>query len=96
MHIYGISKDRTDHPIFRAAKETETQRTHFWTQWEERGQDDLREQHIESYTLLCVKEIASGSSMRDAGTQSQCSVAAWRMGWGGSGRGPWMPMADSC
>ena len=31
-HIYGIQKDDTDEPIFRAAVEIQTQRTDFWTQ----------------------------------------------------------------
>ena len=31
MYIYGIWKDGTNDPIFRALKETQTSRTYFWT-----------------------------------------------------------------
>ena len=34
MHIYGISKDGNDDPIGETAKETQMQRTDFWTLWE--------------------------------------------------------------
>ena len=34
-HIYGIQKDGNDDPICKAAKETQMQRTDFWTLWEE-------------------------------------------------------------
>ena len=33
-HIYGIQKDGKDDPICKAAKETQMQRTDFWTPWE--------------------------------------------------------------
>ena len=33
-HIYGTQKDGTDECIFRAAVETQTMRTHLWTQLE--------------------------------------------------------------
>ena len=36
MQICGIQKDDTDDPTYKAAKETQTKRTDFWTQWEER------------------------------------------------------------
>ena len=32
-HIYGIWKDGTNDPTHRAAKETQIQRTDFWTLW---------------------------------------------------------------
>ena len=31
--MYGIYKDGTDEPIYRAAMETQTQRTDLWAQW---------------------------------------------------------------
>ena len=34
MHVYGIWKEGTDDSTSRVAKETQTQRTNFWTQWE--------------------------------------------------------------
>ena len=34
MHTYGTQKDGADDPMYGAAKETQTQRTDFWTQWE--------------------------------------------------------------
>ena len=44
MHIYGMSKDGNDDPIGETAKETQMQRTDFWTLWEKaRGWDDLKE-----------------------------------------------------
>ena len=33
-HIYGIEKDGNDDPICKTAKETQIQRTEFWTLWE--------------------------------------------------------------
>ena len=42
-HIYGIYKDGNDDPICETAKETQIQRTDFWTLWEKaRMWDDLR------------------------------------------------------
>ena len=44
MHTYGIQKDGNDDPICETAKETQIQRTDFWTRfWRRRGWDDLRE-----------------------------------------------------
>ena len=37
MHIYEIQKDSTDDPTHKAAEETWTQRTDFWTQWEQKS-----------------------------------------------------------
>ena len=34
MHMYGIEKDGNDDPICETAKETQMQRTDFWTMWE--------------------------------------------------------------
>ena len=34
MHTYGTQKDGADDPMYGAAKETQTQRTDFWTQFE--------------------------------------------------------------
>ena len=34
IHIFEIQKDGTDKPICRAAMETQTWRTDFWTLWE--------------------------------------------------------------
>ena len=34
MHIYGIWKDGNNDPICETAKETQIQRTDFWTLWE--------------------------------------------------------------
>ena len=34
MHIYGIQKDGDDNPTCNTAKETQMQRTDFWTLWE--------------------------------------------------------------
>ena len=48
MHIYGIQKDGTNNPTCRAAKEIQTQRTDFWTQWE-KG----REQHQNIHITIC-------------------------------------------
>ena len=45
MHIYGIQKDGNDDPICKTEKETQMQRTDFWTMWKKQGWDDLREQH---------------------------------------------------
>ena len=43
VHIYGIYKDGNDDPICETAKETQIQRTDFWTLWEKaRMWDDLR------------------------------------------------------
>ena len=33
-HIYGIQKDGNDDPVCETAKETQMQRTDFWTLWE--------------------------------------------------------------
>ena len=33
MHMYGIEKDGTDEPIYRAATGMQTQRADIWTQW---------------------------------------------------------------
>ena len=43
MHIYEIQKDGSNKPICKAAKEIQTQRTDFWTQWGKEGWDDLKE-----------------------------------------------------
>ena len=32
--MHGIQKDGTNDPMCKAAKETQTYRTEFWTQWE--------------------------------------------------------------
>ena len=46
MHIYGIYKDGNDNPVCKTSKETQIQRTDFWTLWEKaRGWDDLRGEH---------------------------------------------------
>ena len=50
-HIYGIQKDGNDNPICKTEKETQMYRTDFWTLWEKRGWDDLREQHQNMYTI---------------------------------------------
>ena len=42
-HIYGIQKDGNYDPICETAKETQMYRTVFWTLWEKRGWDYLRE-----------------------------------------------------
>ena len=34
MHIYGTQKDGNDNTICETAKETQIQRTDFWTLWE--------------------------------------------------------------
>ena len=34
MQIYGIQKDGDDDPTCKTAKETQIQRTDFWTLWE--------------------------------------------------------------
>ena len=34
MHIYGISKDGNDNPVYETAKETLMYTTVFWTLWE--------------------------------------------------------------
>ena len=33
-HIYGIQKDGNDNPIYKTEKETQMNRTDFWTLWE--------------------------------------------------------------
>ena len=43
MHTYGICKDGTEEPIYRAATETQTQRTDLWTQVEMGGEDGRTE-----------------------------------------------------
>ena len=43
IHAYGIYKDGTDEPIFRAAMEMQTQRTGLRTQWGGKEWDELRE-----------------------------------------------------
>ena len=43
--IYGIQKDGTDEPIYRATVEMQAQRTELWIQWWREKWDDLREQH---------------------------------------------------
>ena len=40
MHTYGIQKDGTDEPIFRAEMEMQTQRTDEWTCVEGEGGED--------------------------------------------------------
>ena len=52
MHIYGIQKDGTDKPTFRAEMEIQTQRTDLWG-GAERGWDKWREQHGNIYTIIC-------------------------------------------
>ena len=56
-HIYGIQKDGTDKIIFRAATETETQRTDLWTWGGVRGRKSETdgESRVEIYTLPYVK-----------------------------------------
>ena len=36
-HIYGILKDGNDNPICKTEKETQMDRTDFWTLWEKGG-----------------------------------------------------------
>ena len=43
MHMYAIWRDGHDDPTCRAAKETEMERTDFWTLWRGQQWDDLRE-----------------------------------------------------
>ena len=45
MHIYGILKHGNDNPICKTEKETQMYRTDFWTLWERRGWDVLREKY---------------------------------------------------
>ena len=65
--------------------------------------DNNIEIYIYIYTLLCVKQIASGSLMYDAGSPSQFSVTTLMDGVGREvgrgvqeGKDPCMPIADSC
>ena len=52
-HIYGIYKDGTDEPIFRAAVETQTLRTDSWTQLAGEGEDGrYAESNMETYTTI--------------------------------------------
>ena len=46
MHTYGICKDGTEEPIYRAATETQTQRTDLWTQVEMGGEDGRTERVV--------------------------------------------------
>ena len=52
-HIYGIYKDGTDEPIFRAAVATQTLRTDSWTQLAWEGEDGrYAESNMETYTTI--------------------------------------------
>ena len=64
MHIYGIQKDSTDEPSFRAPMETGTLLGE-----EEEGKMNGKG-IVEAYTLPYVKQIASGNLLYDSGNSN--------------------------
>ena len=64
-HIYGIQKNGTDEPVFKAEIEIQMQRTNVWTPREESGGRGVGgggmncEIGIDMYTLMCVKQITN-------------------------------------
>ena len=68
----------TDEPTCRAGREMQTERMDLGHSRGWRGWDKWRKQQIqiETYTLPCVKQIASGNMLYDTRTQTQCSVTA--------------------
>ena len=58
-----------------------------------------RESSMETYTLTCVKQIASGNLLYDSGNSNQGSVTTYRGGMGREaqeGGDICIPIADSC
>ena len=86
MHIYGIKKDGNEDPICETAKETQMQRTGFWTLWEKARVGWFDESSNETCILSYVKQISSPGSMHETG----CSGPVhWDdpEGWAGEGGG---------
>ena len=86
-HIYGIQKNGTDEPIFRAGIDTQTQRTDLWPQ---QGQE--RVGRIESsFEIYMLPYVTNGKLLYNAGSSTWCSVTVqgYGMGWkvGGISRG---------
>ena len=73
-HIYMKSrKNSNDEPICRTGIETQTEDRLMDTTEEGEGGMN-RESSIETYTLPCVKQIANGKLLYDAGSSAWCSV----------------------
>ena len=56
IHIYGIQKEGTDEPICRAAADTQTLRTNFWTWLWGGGEGEggrYGEKNMETYITIC-------------------------------------------
>ena len=90
MHIYGIQKNGTDEPICRTAMEMQKQRTELWTRgggWQEEDSGTNGESSMETYMIICVKQIASGNLLYDSGNPNRGSVTTWRSGMGWEVRG---------
>ena len=87
-HIYGIKKDNTNDPLWRAAKETDTENRLSLCLSVGGGEGGMIwEDSTETYTLPYVKQPATVSLMCDTRNQSRRSVTAWRDGVGRAGGG---------
>ena len=83
MHIYGIWKNGTGEPIYRAAIERQTQSIDLWTQW--------RTQRVEGIQTVALKPIhyhmlhrqLVGMCCMMPGAQSWCSLPTQRAGMKG-------------
>ena len=71
-YIWNLKKNGTEEPIWRAGIETQTQR-HVDTVGEGKGGTDW-ESSIETYTLPCVKQTASGKLPYNTESSAQCSL----------------------
>ena len=56
MHIYGIQKDSTDEPVFKAAMEMQTREKTCVYKGEEEGEMN-KEQHENIYSTICKISI---------------------------------------
>ena len=56
--MYGIQKDGTDEPIYRATVDMQTQKTDLWKQVGGKGRGGMNgESNMEANTLPCVKQL---------------------------------------
>ena len=103
MHIYRIQKNGTEEFIYRAAMDTQIQRTGIWSQGggrKEKGGTN-GDSDMETYTLPQVKQIANGNLLYGSGNSNRVSVSTYRSGmWREMGgrfkREGCIPMADPC
>ena len=83
-HTYGIWKDGTDEPIFRAVMDTQTQGTDLWTRGRGRSEwGELRECSTERHAFRNVRRMAGGNLLHDPGSSNALLCGSLGGGAGG-------------